>query len=58
MSDLMPVEQWQREHPDDATPPCPKCGRHLGVFMKMWSSKFWDVWLCEECDETFDPENP
>ena len=53
MSEPITVADWRcSELPEDlATPPCPKCGRSLGIRDAMWTDTGRDMWLCETCGE-------
>jgi ribosomal protein L37AE/L43A len=58
MSGSLPtVRQWLRDKSDDAMPKCPECGRYLGIRDGMFSECGRDVWLCDYCDEEFDPKS-
>jgi hypothetical protein len=45
-------EMWQRtDNGEKATPPCPHCGRHLGIRFGVWRVNGLDAWLCDKCGE-------
>jgi len=52
MTDVQPpltVSRWRKA--GGATPPCPNCGRCLGIRFGKWRENGRDAWLCDECGE-------
>lgn len=45
---LPTVKQWLRDHPDQATPNCPSCGRPLGIRLAVFNVSGIDLWSCDE----------
>lgn len=52
-TDLPTIAHWKRDDPDGATPPCPDCGRLLGIRLAMFTRSGRDAWICDDCNKEF-----